>query len=91
MVTRRGFRTRKQQKAFFARGNFKKFTAFSYIDGKRLGTFTSLGNVFKKFPKEGSAFRRVQRFNKTTGRNIKTVRQIPNIKRKMNISRRWDR
>lgn len=71
------FRSAKQRKAFFA---------FSYIDGRKLGSFTSLQMVFKKFPKEEIAFNRVKKFNKRLGTNLKTTRMIPS-----KLKARWDK
>ena len=59
------FASAKQRRAFFATGNFKRapmqpgFTdsvAFSYRDGRRLGRFKNLNEVFKRFPGEKKAF-----------------------------------
>ncbi len=69
----------------------RKFTALSYKSGRRLGKFSSLKEVFKKFPSEKVAFDKVKRFNRKTGRMITTTKQIPMAKKTMKITRRWDR
>ncbi len=97
------FQTARQRRAFFATGNFARSprtpteagfqgrTAFSYRDGKRLGKFNSLQEVFKKFPSERKAFQRVMTFNRKTGKRVTNIEQIKKEKRNMNISRRWDK
>lgn len=97
------FRSAKQRRAFFATGNFKRApmtpdgvagsTAFSYRDGRKLGKFTSLEEVFRKFPSERKAFKRVMEFRKKTGKQVDNIEQIKEFKRqqKNNPDGRWDR
>ncbi len=66
-------------------------TFFSYKDGRRLGNFKTQKEAFKKFPSERKAFNKVMRFNRKTGKNITTVKQITVMKRKMRVTRRWDK
>ncbi len=96
------FRSERQRRAFFATGNFARSprtptqggftgrTAFSYRDGRRLGKFSSLQEVFKKFPSERKAFQRVMTFRRKTGKQVNNIEEIKREKRKMNVSRRWD-
>lgn len=60
-----------------------KFIAFSYVDGRRLGKFSTLTSVFKRFPRERTAFKQVKRFSKNTGRRVTTLRQIKSFERKI--------
>lgn len=88
------FKTDKQRRAFFARGNFErasstpqragftKRTAFSYRDGRSLGKFNSLEEVFKRFPSEKKAFNRVMEFRRKTGIQVNNINQIKVMKRK---------
>lgn len=88
------FKTDKQRRAFFARGNFERSprtpqragftqrTAFSYRDGRSLGKFNSLEEVFKKFPSEKKAFNRVMEFRRKTGIQVNNINQIKVMKRK---------
>ncbi len=97
------FKTERQRRAFFATGNFArsprtpeqagftKRTAFSYRDGRNLGKFSSLQEVFKKIPSEKKAFDRVMKFRRKTGIQVDNINQIKQQKRKENISRRWDK
>lgn len=95
-----GFKTARQRRAFFATGNFARSpmqpsgitnqTAFSYRDGRRLGKFSSLQAVFKRFPSERKAFARVIAFRKKTGKQVNTIEEIKTEKRKLNINRRWN-
>ncbi len=95
------FKSQRQRRAFFATGNFARspqtpsqtgnVIAFSYRDGKRLGRFNSLQQVFKRFPSERKAFQRVMAFNRKTGKRVTNIEQIKREKRKMNVNRRWDR
>lgn len=58
--------------------------AFSYITGKKLpGRFSSLKDVFKKFPREKKAFDKVKRFNKKFDTNITTTRQLKDADRRI--------
>lgn len=96
------FKSDRQRKAFFATGNFKRSpmtptatgvagrTAFSYRDGKRLGKFTSLEAVFKKFPSERKAFNRVMTFRRKTGKQVNSIEEIKREVRKGNPTR-WNR
>ncbi len=90
MVTRRGFVSAGQRRAFFATGNFKRepratnpdgVTAFSYRDGRRLGKFENLQAVFKRFPSERKAFMRVIKFRRKTGVQVNTIKEIQTVKR----------
>lgn len=89
----------RQRRGFFATGNFKRqprgsnspSTFFSYKDGRKLGKFQSIKKVFKKFPSERKAFNKVKKFNKRTGSNVTTTKQIMMQKKTMKISKRWDR
>lgn len=81
-MVRRKPMTRRQQKAMFS--------FFSYVNGRKLGSFSNMQQVFRKHPRERKAFKKVQTFNKRTGLNIKTVRQIRPMKRQLKVSRRWD-
>lgn len=65
----------------------KKFTAFSYINGRRLGQFNSLQRVFKKFPKERVAFNKVKSFNRSRKRRFTTTNQIRRFRRLMRFRR----
>ncbi len=59
-------------------------TALSYITGKKLpGRFSSIRDVFKKFPKEKVAFDKVKRFNKKFKANITTTRQLKDADRRI--------
>lgn len=95
------FRSEKQRKAFFATGNFNRSpitpqkagfsgtTAFSYRDGRNLGKFNSLKDVFDKFPSERKAFKRVMIFRKRTGKQVNSIQEIKKEVRKGN-RKRWD-
>lgn len=93
-MVQRGFASDRQRKAFFATGNFAraprmpqqtngtKITAFSYRDGRNLGKFNNLQDVFKRFPSEKKAFDRVMKFRRTSGMvQINNINQIKEIKR----------
>ena len=93
-MVQRGFVSARQRRAFFATGNFArapqvpqqtngtKITAFSYRDGRNLGKFNNLQDVFKRFPSEKKAFDRVMKFRKRTGKiQINNINQIKEIKR----------
>ena len=61
-----------------------KSVAFSYVTGKKLpGRFSSLKDVFKKFPQEKKAFDKVKRFNKKFNTNITTTRQLKDAERRI--------
>lgn len=87
------FKSARQRRAFFATGNFARSPvtpsssgfqnniAFSYRDGKRLGRFKNINEVFKKFPSERKAFERVVKFRRKTGMNVNSINEIKNIKR----------
>lgn len=89
-----GFKTEKQRRAFFATGNFArasrtpqpaeftKRTAFSYRDGRSLGKFNSLQEVFKRFPSEKKSFNRVMAFRRKTGIQVDNINQIKAMKRR---------
>jgi len=97
------FKSDKQRRGFFATGNFKRSprnptkagfgnrTAFSYRDGKKLGKFNNLEDIFKRFPSERKAFKRVIAFRNRTGKQVNTIEDIKKEKRKMNNPKRWDR
>ena len=94
------FKSDAQRKGFFAskgasrastEPKFIKETAFSYRDGRNLGKFDNLQEVFKKFPSERKAFNRVITFRRKTGIQVNTIEEIKKRKRKMNINRRWDK
>ncbi len=95
------FASAKQRRAFFATGNFKRSprtpsgisgrTAFSYKDGRNLGKFKNLKDVFRKFPSEKKAFNTVMRFRQRTGVQVNNLKDIKSQKSKTNINRRWDR
>ncbi len=94
------FKSERQRRGFFATGNFARSprtpgisqqTAFSYRDGRRLGKFKSLKEVFDRFPSEKKAFMRVIKFRRKTGIQVNTIQDIKKEKRKMNVNRRWDR
>ena len=65
-----------------------QFTAFSYINGRRLGTFNSLKEVFKKFPKERKPFKQVMDFRRNNKlkkvNTIKDIRVITGIRERTN-------
>ena len=90
------FRSERQRRAFFATGNFSRSpttptvsgTAFSYRDGRNLGKFNNLEEVFNKFPSEKKAFMRVMKFRKQTGKQVNNIEEIKQVKRKENP--RWD-
>lgn len=98
-----GFHTDRQRKAFFAsksssrsnitpqQSNISNRTAFSYRDGRNLGKFKSLKEVFNKFPSEKKAFERVMKFRRKTGIKVNNINEIKKEKRKMNINKRWDK
>ncbi len=87
------FKTDKQRRAFFAKGNFErasrtpqragftKRTAFSYRDGRSLGKFNSLQEVFNRFPSEKKAFNRVMEFRRKTGIQVNNIREIKIVQR----------
>ena len=77
------FRSSRQRKAVMA-----KFTAFSYVTGRRLGRFNTLTGVFDKFPKERKAFNQVKVFNKRTGLNVTTTKQIKDMTKNITLSPR---
>lgn len=109
MVVKKGFVSERQRRAFFATGNFARSpmqpsgviqaTAFSYRDGRRLGQFKTIEDVFKKFPSERKAFDRVMKFRRKTGLQVNTIEDIKKAKRRMNNppvnssnqQKRWDR
>ncbi len=58
--------------------------AFSYVTGKKLpGKFSSLKDVFRKFPKEKKAFDKVKRFNKKFNTGITSTRQLRDAERRI--------
>ena len=88
------FKSARQRRAFFATGNFArapqvpqqtngmKTTAFSYRDGRNLGKFNNLKDVFNRFPSEKKAFDRVMKFRRTSGMvQINNINEIKQIKR----------
>ena len=89
------FKSERQRRAFFAqkRGGFQaqeqKFTVFSYRDGKRLGTFSNINEVFNKFPSERKAFQRVIDFRRKTGIKVNTIEEIKKKKERQR-SKRWN-
>jgi len=89
------FKSSKQRKAFFAQQRTPAQTqpniiVFSYrTPDKKLGSFKSLKEAFKKFPSEKKAFQRVKQFRRKTGIRVNTIEEIKNIKKKQNI-RRWN-
>lgn len=92
------FRSDRQRKAFFAgqgttrsstEPGFIKQTAFSYRDGRNLGKFNNLEEVFKRFPSERKAFQRVMDFRRKTGKRVNNIEEIKKEVRKGN-PRRWD-
>ena len=92
------FKTDRQRRGFFAGANAPRattrpsFVAFSYrTPNKKLGTFSSMDELFKKFPSEKKAFMRVIKFRKKTGIRVNTIAEIKNIKRNQKTNRRWDR
>ena len=99
------FKSARQRRAFFATGNFARVpmqpsvgdsVAFSYRDGRRLGKFSSLKEVFKKFPSEKKAFDRVVKFRRKTGIQVNTIKEIKSVKRTQKMvknikTKRWDR
>jgi len=56
--------------------NGNQVVAFSYIDGRRLGTFKDLNDVFKRFPEERKPFNQVQKFNRQFKTRITTIKQL---------------
>ncbi len=100
------FKSDKQRKGFFARGTNtrtstnpniitdSKRTAFSYRDGRNLGKFNSLQEVFKKFPSEKKAFNRVMTFRRQSGVQVNSIREIKMVQRAKKTSNpnpRWDK
>ncbi len=91
------FRSEKQRRAFFASGNFSRSpttptvsgTAFSYRDGRNLGKFNNIEEVFRRFPSERKAFVRVMKFRRETGKQVNNIEEIKQIKRSQNP--RWDK
>lgn len=85
------FASERQRRAFFATGNFARsprtpeqsnITAFSYRDGRKLGKFSNIQQVFKRFPLERKAFKRVMIFRRKTGKQVNTIEEIKKEKRK---------
>jgi len=89
------FRSDKQRTGFFGtRGRAKSATqpqliADSYITGKRLpGKFRSMQAVFRKFPKERVAFRKVKKFNKEFDTRVTTTAEVKDAERRIKGFRR---
>ncbi len=61
----------------------------SYITGRNLGTFKNEKELFRKFPKEKTALRKVMRFNRRTGSNITTIKQIPKRRKVKSLSKHF--
>ena len=81
------------KKGFPTRGSSHRggSVAFSYVTGKKLpGKFSSLKDVFKKFPREKKAFDKVKRFNKKFNTNITTTRQLKNAEQRIEKFRKKD-
>ncbi len=82
------FKSPAQRKAFFGMRSQRSqppsnlITAFSYRDGRKLGEFNNLQEVFKKFPSERKAFNRVMKFRKITGIQVNTIQDIKKEVRK---------
>lgn len=73
-----------------------KRTAFSYRDGRNLGKFDNLKDVFKKFPAEKRAFNRVMKFRRKSGIQVNSIKEIKAVKRTQKMvknirPKRWDR
>lgn len=74
-----------------SRGSRTTIRVTSYITGKPLGTFKNEREFFRNNPRERQALNRVNRFNRRTGQNITTIKQIPRQRRMNTVRRRWDR
>ena len=82
------FKSPAQRKAFFAMRSQQQvaprsdlFTVFSYRDGKKLGKFNNLQELFNRFTSEKKAFDRVMKFRRRTGIQVNTIQDIKKQKR----------